>query len=126
MKRLFLALLLTVVIFTGLHGTGLAADKGPVTKEDVKEQIGKAYDTTKEYTMEQKQDYQKQLESQFADLSKRIDELKENLGHATQEAKTKLEGTVSDLQRKREEVGKKLPDLRFCYITGVGRCEARG
>ena len=76
--------------------------------------------------MEQKQDYQKQLESQYANLSKRIDELKENLGHATQDAKTKLEGAVSDLQKKREEVGKKSTGASFRHITGVGRCEARG
>jgi archaellum component FlaC len=71
-----------------------------------------AVNAAKDYTLEQKQEYEKKLESQFADLSKRIDDLKQKAQSAQQGVTDKLQGTFDQLKKSQEVVEKKLPELR--------------
>ncbi len=111
MRRLLLALLMVVAICASFQGNVIAADKEPSTADEVTKQAQQALDTAKEYTLQQKQEYQKKMESELAELSKRIDELKGKAKTAKQEAAAKLEGTIAELKKKQEAAEKQLPEV---------------
>lgn len=124
MKHLFWALMITAAVFTSFQGNGFAAEKGVTSSEDVTKQAQQTLDTAKEYTMQQKQEYQKKLESQFAELSKKIDELKAKAKTAKQNVTAKWEDTMSELKKKQEATEKKLPELRSATTKAWGDVKA--
>ena len=112
MRHLLVRLLMTAALFASLHGSVLAADTGPATPERVEKQAQQALDTAKEYTMQQKQEYQKKIESQLDELSKQIDQLKEKAKTVKQDAVAKLESTIEELKKKQQVAEERLPELR--------------
>jgi archaellum component FlaC len=123
-RQLFLALLTAAAMFASFPGSGIAAEKGPVTSEEVEKQAQHALDTAKEYTMQEKQEYQKKMESQLADLSKQIDQLKETAKTAKQDVAARLEGTIAKLKKQQEAAEKKLPELRSATSKAWGEVKS--
>lgn len=111
MRRPLLALLVVVAVCASFQGNVIAADKEPPTADEVAKQAQQALDTAKEYTLLQKQEYRKKMESELGELSKRIDELKAKAKTAKQDAAAKLEGTIAELKKKQEAAEKRLPEL---------------
>ena len=58
-------------------GMSFAADKGDVTKSDVKKEAPSGLDKPKPSADQEKQDYIKQIETTLDDVSKKINELKD-------------------------------------------------
>jgi len=111
MKNLFGVLLMVLVLGAGTSANVWAAEPGKVSPEDVKKQAGEALSAAKEYTMQEKQEYQKLIESQLADLSKKIEDLKAKAVNAKKDAMAALESQIADLKKKQEAAQQKLSEL---------------
>jgi predicted small lipoprotein YifL/ElaB/YqjD/DUF883 family membrane-anchored ribosome-binding protein len=82
-----------------------------VSKEDVKNKVEEAYDTTKTYTQEQMQAFGEQTEARLAEYKKEIDQLQAKAEKLEGDAKAKAEQQLTALRQKRDEVSEKLKDL---------------
>ncbi|MBI5568747.1 MAG: hypothetical protein HY914_02280 [Desulfomonile tiedjei] len=126
MRNSLLALVMVIAFCLGFQGNAAAADQdkaapaqgtvsseqGEVPSGEVMKRTEQAVNAAKDYTMEQKQEYEKKIESQFADLTKRIDDLKQKAQSAQQSVSDKLQGTLDELIKSQKAVEKKLPGLR--------------
>ena len=80
----------------------------PVTAEDIRQELREALETTKAYTYQQRQEYQKRLEPVLHDLDDRIEALKEQAKGASREAQKRSAEAIEELRREREVVRKHL------------------
>ncbi len=120
MRILFLSLLMAFMVFAGFQASVRAEEPAKVTSEDVKKQAEQTWSTAKEYTLQEKQEYQKRIESQLADLSQRIDELKEKAKTAKQDAVVKLQAQMEALKKQKEVAEQKLSELRSSTSNAWG------
>jgi TolA-binding protein len=110
--RVFFSLLMVIVVSAGLQASVFAVEQGKVTAEQVKKQAQEAITTAKEYTLQEKQEYQKRIEAQLADLAKRIDELREKAKTAKQDVVTQLQAQMEALKKQQQVAEQKLNELR--------------
>ena len=82
-----------------------------VSKEDVKNKVKEAYDTTKAYTREQMQVFREKTETRLAEYKKEIDQLQAKAEKLEGDAKAKAEQQLTVLRQKRDEVSEKMKDL---------------
>jgi len=121
MRYVVLALLISVLVCGGFQVNSLAADKqGTASPEQVKQQAQQALETAKQYTMQEKEEYQKKIEAQLADLSKQIEGLKGKAKAAKQEMAAQLEAQLAEFKKQEQEVAKKLPELRSATSKAWG------
>jgi len=110
MKLLLVAVV--VVLGLGWNGQAVAADTKPgVSGEDVKKETKEAVDTTKEYTVQQKEEFQKKMRAELDRMQKQIDHLKAKANRAKKEAQAELNHAVEELQEQKDAAGKKLKEL---------------
>lgn len=102
---------LLILCFTAA-GMSFAAEKGDVTKSDVKKEAPSGLDKPKAPAEQEKQDYIKQIQNTLDDVSKDIDKLKDKAQSATGDARTKIDSTIATLKAQQETATKKLQELR--------------
>jgi peptidoglycan hydrolase CwlO-like protein len=112
MRIFLLSLLITIIASAGFQANSTAAEPGKVTAEDVKQQTQEAWNAAKDYTLQEKEEYQKRIESQLADLSKKIDELKEKAKIAKDDVAVKLQAQIEALKKQQQVADEKLNELR--------------
>ncbi len=113
MRYLVLTVLMAIVLSSSFYGNSSAKEPdSSVSLDQVKQQAGQTLDAAKNYTIEQKQEFQKKMEAELADLSKRISELKTKADTAKQEASASLEAKIAELKRKQQDLQNKLPELK--------------
>jgi TolA-binding protein len=105
-------------LFTCIGCEQKPADQTPgkVTPEDVRRDAGQAVDTTVEYSLQAKEEFQKKLETQLDELDAKIVTLREKGNNLKDDAKVEWEQKMTDLEKKRETARAKL--------TEVGRSSA--
>lgn len=84
----------------------------PVTADDVQQELHNALETVKNYTYQEKQEYQKRLEPVLRDLDERINHLKEQAKGASDEARKWSAQALQELQRERRIVREQLSKLQ--------------
>ena len=67
-----------------------------VSAEDVKQETKEALDAAKEYALQQKEEYQKKMETKLEELDNRIDKVKAEAKESTEEAKAGLEKRIKE------------------------------
>jgi predicted small lipoprotein YifL len=82
-----------------------------VSKQDVKQEVKQAYDTTKAYTQEQMQTFREQTEAKLAEYENDIDQLQAKAEKMGGDAKAKTEQQLTALRRKRDAVSEKMKEL---------------
>lgn len=83
-----------------------------VSGEQLKKQASETLDTAKKYTLQQKEEFQKKMEVELQDLSKRFDELKKKADSSKGDALTALEARLADLKSQQKDVEQKLNELK--------------
>ena len=83
-----------------------------VSSEDVKRQTGEALETTKNYLIQKKEEYQIQLEDKLNELENKIKDLQAKVANAGEEAKAKYNEMIEALQKKQQEARNKLKELK--------------
>lgn len=105
--------ILAILLLVGtllLAGCGSDSSKG-VTAKDVQQKTAEAVETTKNYTLQQKEEYQKQVQTKIDSLSQQIDELKAKAGRATDQSKQGITEQIAALEKEKQAAQNKLTEL---------------
>ncbi len=86
--------------------------KGRVTAEDVKRETGEALETTRAYTLQQRDEFLKEMDVKLKQLDRQIDELKVKAKVARAQSKAELEEQINQLEKERDTARRKLEELR--------------
>lgn len=108
------------IVFMGclmvLLGCGSQDDsakaKQAVTAGEVKKETKQAAEAAKEYTLQQKEEYQKKLEAQLKEMHQKIDEFAAKTAKAATDAKAKLQEQTDALHKKWEATEKKFKEMQ--------------
>jgi len=88
-----------------------AETKSGVSAQDVKKETKEALETTKEFTAQQKAEFQKKMRAELDRMQKRIDHLTAKAHQAKKEAQADLNEAIAELQMQKDATGKKLHEL---------------
>ena len=101
-------------------GMSFAAEKGDVTKSDVKKEAPSGLDKPKPSADQEKQDYIKQIENTLDDVSKKINELKDKAQTATGDARAKIDSTITTLKGQQDTADEEAGRTAFLHRRGLG------
>lgn len=107
--------LLLVVALFGLavlptYGGEGTTGAGP-DAEDVLRETKEAVETTKQYTVQQKEAFSKKVQHELKEMQGKISELRRKAENASAEAKVEFERAIKDLEKKKDEARKKLDEV---------------
>lgn len=88
------------------------SQEATVSKEDVQQKAKEAIEAAKTYTRQQKEEYQKKIETRLTELDDGMDRLKSKALESTAEAKVLFDRDIERLEKKREVARKKLAELK--------------
>ena len=103
----------------GVAGIGLltlsvvsacASDK-PVTGDKVIRETQEAVTATKDYTIQQKEVFQRKVQAELDEMQLRIAHLRGQVTHASVEAKADIQKAIVELEKKKELAQKKVEDI---------------
>ena len=86
-------------------------ERTETSAEDVKQKVEEAWETGFDYTQEQQQKYQKEIQTQLDDFDNRIEELRAEAENAGEEVEIALNERIEILEQKREEAEQSLETL---------------
>lgn len=113
MKRMYrLSLVCALCSCLTVGGLAYAQNKDQSSADAVKQHAQETYDAAKKYTLEQKQAYQKKLEEEVGELSRRIGDLKDKAQTLKGEALVALQSKMEDLKEKQKVAESKVQELR--------------
>ena len=103
------ALFALVVMILASSGVALAGQEAkPDT--DVSEELSEAYQATKNYTFEKKDDFIAWGEKQAEELKSRSDKLEREISESSGEVRQKLESAWDDLRAKQKDLERELAE----------------
>jgi len=104
-------------VLWGIVGIGLltipvvvaagASDK-PVTGDTVIRETQEAVTATKDYTIQQKDAFQRKVQTELDEMKVRIRELRGQVKHASAEARADLQKAIGELEKKKDLANKKV------------------
>jgi len=94
-------LIIPVVVAAG------ASDK-PVTGDTVIRETQEAVTVTKDYTIQQKDAFQRKVQTELDEMKVRIRELRGQVKHASAEARADLQKAIGELEKKKDLATKKV------------------
>ena len=114
--RMAVARTLVVLCILGLSLTlPLRATAGdqpqPSTTARVIRDTTEAVEATKQYTLQQKETFQKAVQAELAEMQVKIAELQKKTNAASAEARTEMQKALQDLEHKKDEAGKQLEEV---------------
>lgn len=83
----------------------------PVTSEDVKQKVGEAVDTAKEFTKQKRDEYAAKLQQQLDEMNDEIAKLKDKGADLKDDAKAKWNDQIDTLEKHRDQMSKKLKEF---------------
>ena len=87
-----------------------ASDK-PVTGDKVIRETQEAVTTTKDYTIQQKDAFQRKVQTELDEMQGRIAQLRGQVKHASADARADIQKAISDLEKKKELAEKKAQEI---------------
>lgn len=126
MKRF--SFLLTVMVISVcmalVEQRGAAEAKTGTSAQDVKKETREALEATKEFTLQQKEDFQKKIQAELDRMQKQIDHLRAKADHAKTEAQADLDKAIAELQKRKDAAGKKLQELESASEKAWGNLKS--
>jgi hypothetical protein len=108
--------LVWAVIVAIAPSTGSAAEP-PVDTQMINQEAREAFEATKQYTVRQKEAFQRKAHEELLAIRKQIIALREKAGEASATTRTELQKSVNELEKKKDAAKIKLEELRAA--TGV-------
>jgi phosphoenolpyruvate-protein kinase (PTS system EI component) len=90
--------------------TAGASDK-PVTGDTVIRETQEAVTATKDYTIQQKDAFQRKVQTELDEMQVRITQLRGQVKHASAEANADIQKAIVELEKKRDLAQKKVQDI---------------
>ena len=87
-----------------------ASDK-PVTGDTVIREAQEAVTATKDYTIQQKDAFQRKVQTELDEMQARITQLRGQVKHASAEARADIQKAISELEKKKDLAEKKAQDI---------------
>ena len=87
-----------------------ASDK-PVTGDTVVRETREAVTATKDYTIQQKDAFQRKIQAELDDMQVRIAQLRGQVEHASASARADIQKSIVELEKKKELASKKAQDI---------------
>jgi esterase/lipase len=87
-----------------------ASDK-PVTGDRVIRETQEAVTATKDYTIQQKDAFQRQVQTELDEIHVRITQLREQVTHASADARADIQKAIVELEKKKDLANKKAEDI---------------
>ena len=96
--------------FGGFAARALAAGEQPQpsTTERMVRDTKEAVESTKQYTLQQKESFQKTVQAELAEMQAKIADLQTKTSAASVEARQEMQKALKDLELKKEEARKQL------------------
>ena len=88
-----------------------ASDK-PVTGDTVVRETQEAVRATKDYTIQQKDAFQRKVQTELGEMEVRITQLRGQVKHASAEARADIQKAISDLEKKKDLAEKKAQEIQ--------------
>jgi signal transduction protein with GAF and PtsI domain len=88
-----------------------ASDK-PTTGDRVIRETQEAVTATKDYTIQQKDAFQRKIQTELDEIQVRITQLRGQVAHASAEARTDIQKAIEDLEKKKNLAHKKAEDIQ--------------
>jgi ribosome-interacting GTPase 1 len=88
-----------------------ASDK-PVTGDTVIRETQEAVTATKDYTIQQKDAFQRKVQTELDEMKVRIRELRGQVKHASAEARADLQKAIGELEKKKDLANKKVKAIQ--------------
>ena len=101
----------------GIVGIGLLTIPGvvtagvsdkPVTGDTVIRETQEAVTATKDYTIQQKDAFQRKVQTELAEMEVRIKQLRGQVKHASAEARADIQKAIGELEKKKDLANKKV------------------
>ena len=107
-----LAFLCMIGISLTLPPRATAGDQPqPSATDRVIRDTKEAVEATKQYTLQQKETFQKAVQAELAEMQVKIAELQKKTHAASAEARTEMQKALQDLEHKKAEAGKQLEEV---------------
>ena len=117
---------LAFILVVGSLGSGFAGeeDQGKVSAQDVKKQVGRAWDSAKAYTAQQKKEYQEKISAKLEDLKQKSGELRQQADKAKGEALARITAAMADLKQKQADAEQRLKELQSASSQAWGEVKS--
>jgi phosphoenolpyruvate-protein kinase (PTS system EI component) len=89
----------------------VGASDRPVTGDKVIQETQEAVTATKDYTIQQKDAFQRKVQTELDEIQVRITQLRRRVKHASAEAKADIQKAIVELEKKKELANKKAQDI---------------
>lgn len=106
--RIMLLLSAMNVLLTMADGPVAAGDQQTSTTDKVLREAKETLEATKQYTLQQKEAFEKTVQVELNELQPKIAELQKRTSAASAEARKDLQKAIQDLEKKRDEARRKL------------------
>ena len=90
---------------------GAGTTDKPVTGERVVREAQEAVTATKDYTIQQKEAFQRKVQSELDEVQARIAQLRGQVKHTSAETKADIQKAISELEKKKDLGEKKVQDI---------------
>jgi len=101
-----------------------ASDK-PVTGDKVIQETQEAMTATKDYTIQQKDAFQRKVQTELDERQGRIAQLRGQVKHASAEARADIQKAISDLEKKKELAEKKAQEIHSATASSWEQVKAK-
>lgn len=117
----------------GIMGIGLfyipvgmagASDK-PVTGDTVIRETQEAVKATKDYTIQQKDEFQRKVQAELDEMESQIVHLRRQVAYASVEAKADIQKAITELEKKKNLAQKKARDIQSATASSWEQVKAK-
>ena len=111
-------LTMSVVVAAG------AAEK-PVTGETVIREAKEAVTATKDYTVQQKDAFQRKVQTELDEMQVRITQLRGQVEHASASARAEIQKSIEELEKKKELASKKAQEIHSATASSWEQVQSK-
>ena len=101
-----------------------ASDK-PVTGDTVIRETQEAVTATKDYTIQQKDAFQRTFQTEMDEMQVRITQLRGQVTHASAEARADIQKAIGELEKNKDLVNKKAQDIHSATASSWEQAKSK-
>ena len=118
----------------GIVGIGLltmpvvaaaGASEKPVTGDRIVRETQEAVRATKDYTIQQKDAFQRRVQTELDEMQVHIAQLREQVKHESGKARADIQKAIKELERKSDLTNKKLQDIHSATTSSWEQAKAK-
>ena len=123
-----------VGMLCGIVGIGLlalpvvvaaGASEKPVTGETVIREAKEAVTATKDYTIQQKDAFQRKVQTELDEMQVRITQLRGQVEHASASARADIQKSIVELEKKKELASKKAQEIHSATASSWEQVQSK-